>query len=70
MEPRAGDMDSMVNYAARLIEKQAAVVHAARMLLGTEPEGLLDGLARNDLRCALDELDAEFAFTPRPLAAT
>lgn len=55
-----GDLFPAVNYAALLIEKQAAVVQAARALVGTEPGSLPHGIGINDLRHALAELDHEF----------
>lgn len=65
MEPRAGDINSTVDYAARLIERQAAVVQAARGLL----TGWLDQTSAcvtgaEPLRRALAELDREFAPDP------
>ncbi len=60
MDARLGDLVPATDYAVRLIEKQAAVVDAARALVGTEPGSLPHGIGINDLKRALAELDHEF----------
>lgn len=60
MDARIGDLIPAVGYATALIEKQAAVVQAARALIGTEAGSLPHGIGINDLKRALAELDHEF----------
>jgi len=65
MDARLGDFSPAVDYATRLIERQAAVVRAARHLL----DGWLDQTGScvtgaGPLRRALAELDREFAADP------
>ncbi|MBP9202025.1 MAG: hypothetical protein KBF47_18550 [Gemmatimonadales bacterium] len=61
MDARLGDLLPAVEYATALIEKQAAVVEAARKLVGAEPGSLPHMAGTNDLKRALAELDREFA---------
>ena len=60
MDARLGDLLPATDFAVRLIEKQAAVVQAARALADTEAGSLPRAMGISDLKRTLAELDREF----------